>query len=250
MATADIKEIDCDQIVTKASNIAKKADQMQRAIELAFKEINSMRENWFGTSYDNFIVNVVNITIPDLNKLFETTVSTIPHEIYAKAKSFAIANEYSLSASFSEQVITTLTDLITTKKGATFRFRDNEVKVNQKQINIHFQDAENFANDAKSEAQSLEDVWKSISGDTNIQELKSAFDKVIKIIKKLSKALDNYISTNSLRVNAIEGTAEAFEATGKVAANAIDSAEEAVQSAVNKMQADANQTWKNLTGKN
>ena len=35
MATADIKEIDCDQIVTKASNIAKKADQMHRAIELA-----------------------------------------------------------------------------------------------------------------------------------------------------------------------------------------------------------------------
>ena len=250
MASADIKEVDCDQIVTKASNIAKKADQMQKAIGLAFKEINSMRENWFGTSYDNFIVNVVNITIPDLNKLFEIVVSDIPHEIYAKAKSYSVMSEYSLSASFTEQVATTLTNLIPTKRGAIFRFRENEVKSNQKQININFQDAENFANDAKSEAQSLEDVWKSISGDTNIQELKSAFDKVIKIIQKLTKTLDSYVSASTLKVNAGETVQGAMEAAPKVAANALDAVEDAAQSAINKIEADANQTWKNLTGKN
>ena len=188
--------------------------------------------------------------LPDLNKLFEIVVSDIPHEIYAKAKSYSVMSEYSLSASFTEQVATTLTNLIPTKRGAIFRFRENEVKSNQKQININFQDAENFANDAKSEAQSLEDVWKSISGDTNIQELKSAFDKVIKIIQKLTKTLDSYVSASTLKVNAGETVQGAMEAAPKVAANALDAVEDAAQSAINKIEADANQTWKNLTGKN
>ena len=85
---ADIKEIDYDQIIVKASQIASAANEMQTNIKDAFTKIDSMRENWFGNSYDNFI-NVVNMSIPGLNKIFEVTVSDIPHEIAAKAKSYA-----------------------------------------------------------------------------------------------------------------------------------------------------------------
>lgn len=88
---ADIKEIDYDQIIVKASQIASAANEMQTNIKDAFTKIDSMRENWFGNSYDNFI-NVVNMSIPGLNKIFEVTVSDIPHEIAAKAKSYAASN--------------------------------------------------------------------------------------------------------------------------------------------------------------
>ena len=248
MAT-DIKEIDYDQIITKASNIAKKADQMQQSVKLAFDEINSMRENWFGNSYDNFI-DTVNLSVINLNKLFETTVSDIPHEIAAKAKSYAASNQSTVSSSFSEQMALTLKDLDRTNKGTKLRFRDSEVKSDQKQININFQDAQNFAKDARTEALSLEDVWKSISGDTNIQELKSAFDRVYAILDKLAKALDNQISAQAGVIDALEGAAATVKGAGEVAANAVDSAAEAAQSAVNKIQQSASQTWTNLTGKN
>lgn len=69
-----------------------------------------MRENWFGNSYDNFI-NVVNMSIPGLNKIFEVTVSDIPHEIAAKAKSYAASNQSSTSSSLTEQIALILNDV-------------------------------------------------------------------------------------------------------------------------------------------
>ena len=249
MATADIKEIDYDQIVAKASNIAKKADQMQKAVQLAFKEINQMRENWFGLSYDNFI-NTVNKTIKDLNKLFETTVSDIPHEIAAKAKSYATANDATISTGLSEQTAIILQDFIPTNKGTKLRFRETEVRSDQKQININFQDAQTFAQNARAEASSLEDVWKSGAGDTNIQELKDAFDKVIKILEGLDKSLDNFIEAQAGRINRREAQINAVESIKDVIANAIDAAQDEVQSAVNKMKQDAAQSWKNELGRN
>lgn len=49
---ADIKEIDYDQIIVKASQIASAANDMQTAVKAAFQKIDTMRENWFGNSYD------------------------------------------------------------------------------------------------------------------------------------------------------------------------------------------------------
>lgn len=78
MAGTDIKEIDYDQIIVKASQIANSANDMQNAIKGAFAEIQQMSDVWFGNSYDNFI-NVVNMAIPGLNKVFTVTVRVIYH---------------------------------------------------------------------------------------------------------------------------------------------------------------------------
>ena len=161
---ADIKEIDYDQIIVKASQIASAANEMQTNIKDAFTKIDSMRENWFGNSYDNFI-NVVNMSIPGLNKIFEVTVSDIPHEIAAKAKSYAASNQSSTSSSLTEQIALILNDVSKTNKGAKLRFRTANVQSDQKAIESKFKSAKSAAEKASSTASSLESVWNSISGD-------------------------------------------------------------------------------------
>ena len=150
---ADIKEIDYDQIIVKASQIASAANEMQTNIKDAFTKIDSMRENWFGNSYDNFI-NVVNMSIPGLNKIFEVTVSDIPHEIAAKAKSYAASNQSSTSSSLTEQIALILNDVSKTNKGAKLRFRTANVQSDQKAIESKFKSAKSAAEKASSTASS------------------------------------------------------------------------------------------------
>ena len=239
---ADIKEIDYDQIIVKASQIASAANEMQTNIKDAFTKIDSMRENWFGNSYDNFI-NVVNMSIPGLNKIFEVTVSDIPHEIAAKAKSYAASNQSSTSSSLTEQIALILNDVSKTNKGAKLRFRTANVQSDQKAIESKFKSAKSAAEKASSTASSLESVWNSISGDSNIRELKAAFKRLDTILDSLSSALDNTIE-------ALEGAANAVEAAGDVVSDAVDAAKDLGSQAINKIQETASDVWTNLTGKN
>lgn len=246
---ADIKEIDYDQIIVKASQIASAANEMQTNIKDAFTKIDSMRENWFGNSYDNFI-NVVNMSIPGLNKIFEVTVSDIPHEIAAKVKSYAASNQSSTSSSLTEQIALILNDVSKTNKGAKLRFRTANVQSDQKAIESKFKSAKSAAEKASSTASSLESVWNSISGDSNIRELKAAFKRLDTILDSLSSALDNQITAQTNTIEALEGAANAVEAAGDVVSDAVDAAKDLGSQAINKIQETASDVWTNLTGKN
>ena len=246
---ADIKEIDYDQIIVKASQIASAANDMQTAVKAAFQKIDTMRENWFGNSYDNFI-NVVNMSIPGLNKIFEVTVSDIPHEIAAKAKSYAASNQLSTSSSLTEQIALILNDVSKTNKGAKLRFRTANVQADQKSIESKFKEAKSAAEKASSTASSLESVWSSISGDSNIRELKAAFKRLDNILDSLGSALDNQITAQTNTIELLEGAANTVEAAGDVMSDAVDAAKDLGTQAINKIQETASDVWTNLTGKN
>lgn len=204
---AKIEEIDCEQMITKANHISAAANSMQLYIKEAFQKIDQMREVWYGHSYDNFVI-VVNMSISSLNQLFETTVSDIPNEIVAKAKSYALSNQTSISKGWGVQTAIILKAIQKTNKGFKLRFRTSEVSAQQKVIRSKFKEAVAAAQRAKSYASSLESDWRSISGDTNIRELKTAFEKVKKIIENLSDALDRQISAQADTIEALE-TAQA-----------------------------------------
>lgn len=246
---AKIEEIDYDGIIRKANKIASHADAMQKDIKSAFKEIDNMRTNWFGNSYDNFI-NTVNMSVILLNKLFETSVSDIPHEIAAKAKSYASSNQATVSAGFNERTAVILSDISKTNKGSKIRFRSSEVSSNQSTIKSKFKNAKSAAQDALTTSNSLGDDWQSISGNTNISELKTAFKKVQSIIEALSDALDSQISAQKSTIDTLETAASTVEATANIVEGAVDTTVNAATSAVNKIQQSAADTWRNLTGKN
>lgn len=246
---ADIKEIDYDQIIVKASQIASAANEMQNAVKTAFKKIESMSDNWFGNSYDNFI-NVVNMSITGLNKIFEITVSDIPHEIAAKAKSYAASNQASTSSSLTEQIAVILSDLPKTNKGAKLRFRTASVQADQKQIESKFEDAKTSADKASQIADSLEGDWNSISGDSNIKELKAAFKKVNNTIEIISKALSSTITEQANTIENAENLANAIEAAQKAKEERAEQVQEFAQNLKDKIQESRDQTWKNLLGRN
>lgn len=246
---ADIKEIDYDQIVAKASQIAATANSMQNNIKEAFSLIDSMRDHWFGNSYDNFL-NVVNLSTINLNKLFETTVSDIPHEIAAKAKSYAASNQASLSSSLTEQTAIILNEITKTNKGAKLRFKSSEISNDQKAIKAKFDAAKEDAENAHQQCEALQAHWNSISGDTNIRELKNAFTKVKVIIGTISNSLDSQISAQATTINALETAAGAVEAVKNVAENATDTVVDAATNTIHAIQQSASDVWKNLTGGN
>ena len=247
--SADIKEIDYDQIIVKASQIASAANDMQTAVKTAFREIDEMREVWFGNSYDNFI-NVVNMSIQGLNKIFEVTVSDIPHEIAAKAKSYAAANQSSTSSSLTEQIALILNDISKTNKGAKLRFKAANIRSAQKSIESRFKEAKSAAEKASTTSSSLESVWDSISGDNNIRELKAAFKRLDFILDSLGSALDNQITAQANTIELLEGTADKVEAAQDVMSDAVDAAKDFGKQAINKIQETASDVWINRTGKN
>lgn len=246
---ADIKEVDYDQIINKASQIASSANDMQNAVKEAFQKIESMSSNWFGQSYDNFI-DTVNLSVSGLSKLFETAVSDIPHEVAAKAKSYASSNQASVGTSFNEQTAIILNELPKTNKGSKLRFRSSEVSSDQQSIKSKFEEAKTAADKALSTSTSLETDWQSISGDTNIRELKDAFTRVKTILDNLSNALDGQISAQATTIETLETAANAVKAAQDVAENAVDAAKDAATNAVNFIQQSASDLWTNLTGKN
>ena len=103
---------------------------------------------------------------------------------------------------------------------------------------------------ASSTASSLESVWNSISGDSNIRELKAAFKRLDTILDSLSSALDNQITAQTNTIEALEGAANAVEAAGDVVSDAVDAAKDLGSQAINKIQETASDVWTNLTGKN
>ena len=246
---ADISNIDYDTLVSGASQIASKADEMQNKIKSAFDAIEAMSEHWFGNSYDNFI-NVVNMSITNLNKMFEITVSDIPHEIYAKAKSYAYSQQTEVSASFTDQTALTLTDLAKTNKGTKLRFQSENISADQTTINGYFEDAATAADEAKTIATSLKDDWKSISGDTNIAELKTAFNTVETVVNNLKTSLSDQITAQEATISALETAADAVEAAKDAAESTVENVQEAATNAVQNIKESASQLWTNLTGGN
>lgn len=246
---SDIKEVDYDEIINKASKIAQEANEMQNNIKDAFSKIEAMSNHWFGFSYDQFI-EVVNMSTQPLTQIFEISVSDIPHEIAAKAKSYAAGNQTNVGVSFSEQTAIILNELPKTNKGSKLRFQDAEVRADQSAIKAKFEAAKNSAEQAKSTSESLSSAWQSISGDTNIRELKSAFGRVIKIVENLCRSLDNNITQQANSINALETVMDAVQAAPKVVDNAIDAVQDAATNLANQVQESASQLWTNLTGKN
>lgn len=246
---ADIKEVDYDQIINGASQIASAANEMQKCVKEAFIKIESMSNNWFGNSYDNFI-KTVNLSIFGLNELFEISVSDIPHEIAAKAKSYASANQASCGASFVEQTAIILSELPKTNKGTKLRFRSTEVLSDQQAIVSEFKQAISNAEKAQNSSVALEQDWQSISGDTNIQELKAAFTTLKEILEGLSDALDGQISAQANVVDILESAANMVQSAKDVVGDKVEAAKDAATSAVDYIQQSASDIWTNLTGKN
>lgn len=245
----DAKLIDTEQMINRASQIAENANEMQNAIKGAFQKIQSMSENWFGQSYDNFI-DVVNTSIIALNKLFEISVSDIPHEISSKAQSYAHSNQQPMPAGLREQIALILSELPKTNKGAKLRFRSSEVAADQSAIKSKFEEAKSCADKASTVATSLESDWQSVSGDNNIRELKEAFKRVKNIVSHLQESLDSQISAQENTISTIENAANAVVASKEVVENAVESTQQAASNAINAIKQSSAEVWTNLTGKN
>lgn len=243
---AKIEEIDYDLMVTKASKISEGANAMQKDVQAAYNEMANMQSNWHGTSYDNFVKSANN-AIESLNKLFKATVSDIPHEIAAKAKSYAASNQGELGVNYTEQTVISLSELSKTNKGSKFRFRSDDVSSNQRNIKSRFGSAKSYADYAKRIAESLQDDWKSVSGDNNIRELKSCFKRVKKILDDLETALNNQINAQIATINAIETANNTVEKVQDVVEDAVDSATQAANSATETIKQAATDVWTNLT---
>ena len=246
---ANIDDINYDELVNGASKIASLANDMQNSIKQALQKMDTMRDVWFGQSYDNF-VTAVNLQVVPLNKLFEVLVSDIPHEIAAKAKSYAASQQTTVGASFGEQTAIVLTEISKTNKGAELRFKTDQVTSAQQEIKSCFDKATESAESAKQIAGDLAPVWQSISGDTNIVELQLGFSRVIAGNRGLTSLLDGAITQQSNTIETIEGIANTVEAAKNAVSDGIDSAGDAINSFIDKAGEMANQTWKNLTGQN
>lgn len=246
---ANIDDINYDELINGASKIASLANDMQKNIQQGFQKMDSMREVWFGQSYDNFIT-AVNLQVVPLNQLFEVLVSDIPHEIAAKARSYAASQQTTVGASFNEQTALILSEIAKTNKGAELRFKTDQVTSAQQEIKNNFQKATDAAEQARETASGLAPVWQSISGDSNIAELVLGFTRVMNGNDKLMGLLDGAISQQSSTIETIEGIAGTVEAAKDAVSDGIDAAGDAINQFREKAQDMADQTWKNLTGQN
>lgn len=246
---AKIKQVDYDQMINKASQIANAANDMQNAVKDAYKRMQDMSQNWFGQSYDRFIMGV-NGSIEAFNSIFEVTVSDIPHEIAAKAKSYAKVNQGEVTASLNEQIAIILSEIPLTNKGTMLRWESDGVAADQQAIKSKFESAKSAADKASSIASSLESDWQSISGDTNIAELKKAFKELKDNIDALASALDGAIRTQEASVSSTETAINAVKAAKNVVTGAIESTQQAAKDFSTKAQQAADQWEKNMLGKN
>lgn len=246
---AKIEEIDYDQIIAKASAIARFANHMQEEVKKAFQEIEQMRENWFGYSYDNFI-NTVNMSVNGFNKIFEVTVSDIPHEIAAKARSYAAANQTTVSNSLVEQTALMLTDLERTNKGSKLRFRTEEVETHRTNIKKYFDNAKEYANQAKQQAEDLNEDWRSISGDTNIAELRLHFSNLNVAVSRIENALDIQVNSQASTIEMIENATNMVKSAKENVSDFVEGVEnlgENIKAGIENAKEDL---WTNLMGKN
>ena len=246
---AKIRQVDYDQMINKASQIANAANDMQNSVKDAYKRIQDMSQNWFGQSYDNF-VKVANGAIQDFNKIFEVTVSDIPHEIAAKAKSYAKVNQGEVTASLNEQIAIILSEVPLTNKGTVLRWETEGISADQQAIKSKFESAKSAADKASSLASSLESDWQSISGDTNIAELKKSFKKIQDSLDYLANSLDGAIRTQEASVSTTETAINAVKAAKNIVTGAIESTQQAAKDFTTKAQQAADQWEKNMLGKN
>ena len=242
---ADIKKVDWDALVRGASRIASAANEMQNDIKDAFTRIEHMSQAWNGKGYDNFVEGVSR-SFTGLNNLFVTAVSDIPHEIYAKAKSYASVNQSDVTASFSEQTPIVLTEITKTNKSTEFKFISSDVKVAQTNVKSKFESAQSNADKAMSIADSLKSEWDSISGGENLYDLKAALKKIKNILTNISNALDASISSAETEYTAKETVAKGMEKAADVAESVGDAASDALKSVDDKrrqMAADWRSFW-------
>lgn len=242
---ADIKKVNWDKLIEGASNIASTANEMQKNIKSAFKQLEELRNSWNGNRYDLFVTSV-NQADQGLNTLFSTTVSKIPHEIAAKAKSYASLNSEKAKA-FNEQTAIILEEIPKTSKGSEFRFRSAEVKSAEQSIKSKFTSAENNADKAISIANSLKGDWDSISGDENIYDLIAAFKKVKNIISSISRSLTGTITTTEQEISLKETAIAAGDAVKGVADQIGENASKAIDTANDAMR-QAAADWRSLLG--
>lgn len=227
---ANIRNINFNAMINKASNIAAAWNEMQRAVKQAFERIAQMSSDWNGGSYDRF-VETVNRAVPSLNNLFHTVVSDIPHEIAAKAKAYAASTQTPASASFSEATVLIINEVSKTNRDGEFRFLSDKVASDQTAIKGFFDKARQSAERAKAVCQSLKSDWDSVSGDTNIYDLIAAFKKLDLLLVEFSSALDQQIAVQELKINAAETAASAAEKVNDIKDDAVDAAKQAAAAA-------------------
>lgn len=246
---ADIKEINYDQIINGASKIANFANEMQNSVKEAFQKIETMSNDWFGNSYDKYI-DFVNALIPQLNELFQKTVCDIPHELVAKAKSYASANQTSCGTSFNEQIALILKDLPRTNKGNSLRFKSSEVSLHQSSIKSKLDQADSNLKEALNVCRALESDWQSVSGEKNIEELINAFRTIESAVLQFGTTLNNIIEAQKGTVDRLESMAELAEAASELPGKTIDGIVDAGTNLKNEIAERANDIWTNWTGKN
>ncbi len=245
---AKIDEIDYDELVRGASEIARLANEMQNSIKQGFSEMDAMREVWFGQSYDNF-VGAVNLQVAVLNKLFEVLVSDIPHEIAAKAKSYASSQQTTVGAGFTEQTAIILSEITKTNKAPKLRFKTEQVNSCRETIKNCFKKASEAATSAKEKAAGLAPIWQSISGDTNILELTSGFQRIINGNDTLMNILDGAITQQSNTIEALETAANVVEGAKNLVSDGIEAGADAIESFKEKAADLASDVWQSWTGK-
>lgn len=251
---AEVRDVGVNELITGASEVARLANEMQTSIQISYNTIISMSDSWFGRSYDNYATAANFSAKFFFNNLFTNVVSDVPHEIAAKAKSYAIHHQEEITATFNEQIAIILPEIPLTNKGGHVRFLSEGVTTAQSAIKKNFDDAINSANAARSKSEGMRSDWQSIAGDTNVEELVNGFSKVVSALEELKSLLDKAISDQAASTEFAENTINFVESLPRMAAEGVDAAQDSLNNFISSVAEGASQTWeqfkKDVTGTN
>ena len=251
---SEVIDVGINELISSASKVARLANEMQTSIQIAYNTIISMSDSWFGRSYDNY-ATAANLTAKVFfNDLFTNLVSDVPHEIAAKAKTYAVHHQEEITSTFTDQIAIILPEIPLTNKGGHIRFISEDVTTSQSAIKKNFDDAIASANSAKDISGNMDSDWQSIAGATNVSELISGFNKVVSALELLKSLLDKAISDQAASTEFAENTINFLESIPQMAAEGMDVAQDSFNNFINSVAEGASQTWeqfkKDVTGTN
>ena len=238
-------DVDYDDMVKKANNIATYASIVNKDICNVYQEIKEMKNVWYGASYDRF-VNTSNYFIPDLDKLFRFIVTEGPAELAAKAVSYARGDLSTVNHTGNKSP-KKIENVPLSNKAPKLRFQPQNISSAREQMERNFSEAEQECDTIVHILDSVE--WESVAASSTKSKMKTSINNVKSIIGKIRQAMSTIITQQTTTINAIEGAAEAVEAGKDIILDMISDKWQNAQQTIQEIGENAHNTWRSMTGK-
>ena len=194
-------EMSVNNVAKKANDIASLANDMQKSVQQAYNLMSKMKSFWKDGNY-NSLVTVASKAGEFLsNQAFKRAVSTLPHELYSKAKSTAQTSNVECNVSFTDYTVIILPKLDTVVPEVVYQ--GDVIKQYKSDIDKAFSQAAQYADRAIEICNNLKSDWKSTSGaESTRRNLISAFNQVKLKTSDIGKAMANLMESSDLAIKA------------------------------------------------